>query len=185
MADESFKKEKQQLLLNKNHNNDNYELSSEDIFRKLTDKYVVGHFIIGSYYLFNIIWSFASTTGFNSTDAIILLSILGLITIVYLTSYFIAMFSNPGYDIPIQFRRTPKDENERYCDKCHLTKPERTHHCKYCQRCVLRFDHHVNLQLFLSFLNFGKYFFFLLIIFDVFIRLYFMIDLWCVCVLID
>ncbi|KAH9971946.1 zf-DHHC-domain-containing protein [Lactifluus volemus] len=28
------------------------------------------------------------------------------------------------------------------CSKCGETKPERTHHCRVCNRCVLKFDHH-------------------------------------------
>lgn len=30
----------------------------------------------------------------------------------------------------------------RYCKKCHTTKPDRTHHCSTCGRCVLKMDHH-------------------------------------------
>ncbi|KAI0057823.1 zf-DHHC-domain-containing protein [Artomyces pyxidatus] len=28
------------------------------------------------------------------------------------------------------------------CTKCGVTKPERTHHCRICNRCVLKYDHH-------------------------------------------
>ncbi|KAF8072281.1 DHHC palmitoyltransferase-domain-containing protein [Lyophyllum atratum] len=28
------------------------------------------------------------------------------------------------------------------CSKCGQTKPERTHHCRICNRCVLKYDHH-------------------------------------------
>jgi palmitoyltransferase ZDHHC2/15/20 len=30
----------------------------------------------------------------------------------------------------------------RYCKKCHCAKPDRTHHCSTCKRCVLKMDHH-------------------------------------------
>ncbi|GER28593.1 DHHC-type zinc finger family protein [Striga asiatica] len=30
----------------------------------------------------------------------------------------------------------------RYCQKCALYKPPRAHHCRICNRCVLRMDHH-------------------------------------------
>lgn len=30
----------------------------------------------------------------------------------------------------------------RYCDKCRLVKPDRSHHCSACRRCVLKMDHH-------------------------------------------
>ncbi|KAG0237514.1 hypothetical protein BGW42_000724 [Actinomortierella wolfii] len=28
------------------------------------------------------------------------------------------------------------------CKRCHLPKPERTHHCSVCKTCVLKYDHH-------------------------------------------
>lgn len=30
----------------------------------------------------------------------------------------------------------------RYCEKCRAWKPDRTHHCSTCNRCILRMDHH-------------------------------------------
>jgi len=30
----------------------------------------------------------------------------------------------------------------RFCEKCQCKKPERSHHCRVCQRCVLKMDHH-------------------------------------------
>lgn len=36
-----------------------------------------------------------------------------------------------------------KGSNQRrFCSKCHAFKPPRSHHCRRCQRCVLRMDHH-------------------------------------------
>ncbi|XP_043702767.1 probable protein S-acyltransferase 15 isoform X2 [Telopea speciosissima] len=32
--------------------------------------------------------------------------------------------------------------HSRYCDKCSTYKPPRAHHCRVCERCVLRMDHH-------------------------------------------
>lgn len=29
-----------------------------------------------------------------------------------------------------------------YCWHCNLVKPERTHHCKMCEKCNLKMDHH-------------------------------------------
>ncbi|KAG0330130.1 hypothetical protein BGZ99_007993 [Dissophora globulifera] len=28
------------------------------------------------------------------------------------------------------------------CKRCHLPKPERTHHCSVCKKCILKYDHH-------------------------------------------
>ncbi|XP_007507495.1 palmitoyltransferase ZDHHC15 isoform X1 [Monodelphis domestica] len=30
----------------------------------------------------------------------------------------------------------------RFCDRCHLIKPDRCHHCSVCSMCVLKMDHH-------------------------------------------
>jgi palmitoyltransferase len=30
----------------------------------------------------------------------------------------------------------------RFCRKCKASKPDRTHHCSSCNRCVLKMDHH-------------------------------------------
>lgn len=38
---------------------------------------------------------------------------------------------------------TAKDNGQmRYCGKCECWKPDRTHHCSSCRRCILRMDHH-------------------------------------------
>ncbi|KAG0371649.1 palmitoyltransferase for Vac8p [Mortierella sp. AD032] len=35
-----------------------------------------------------------------------------------------------------------KDGSPRWCDLCQVVKPDRCHHCKECDQCVLRMDHH-------------------------------------------
>merc|ERR1712057_121382 len=34
------------------------------------------------------------------------------------------------------------DGSGRWCRKCVKVKPDRCHHCRVCQRCVLKMDHH-------------------------------------------
>jgi len=34
------------------------------------------------------------------------------------------------------------DGRARYCQKCSYMKPDRTHHCSICRRCILKMDHH-------------------------------------------
>lgn len=34
------------------------------------------------------------------------------------------------------------ENQESYCFRCETTRPSRSHHCKYCNKCVLRLNHH-------------------------------------------
>lgn len=59
-------------------------------------------------------------------------------------SYYIAIITPPGSPD----KETNVQQNNRYkiwnnyCEKCMCQKPERTHHCKTCNVCVLAMDHH-------------------------------------------
>lgn len=54
--------------------------------------------------------------------------------------YLLAICANPGR-VPRGF--TPRrGEWRRWCAKCSHYKPERAHHCKTCNQCVLVMDHH-------------------------------------------
>ena len=55
-------------------------------------------------------------------------------------SYALAIFTNPGKP-PTGFQPLPH-QWKNICQKCKTYKPERTHHCKTCDQCVLVMDHH-------------------------------------------
>ncbi|KZF26541.1 Palmitoyltransferase pfa3 [Xylona heveae TC161] len=72
-------------------------------------------------------------------------------------SYTTAVFTDPGSPLsrksgyshlPMQEPRSPtsftvKSTGElRFCKKCQSRKPDRSHHCSTCRRCVLKMDHH-------------------------------------------
>ncbi|RHZ77758.1 hypothetical protein Glove_173g12 [Diversispora epigaea] len=35
-----------------------------------------------------------------------------------------------------------KSGKKRFCQKCQCDKPDRTHHCSVCERCIMKMDHH-------------------------------------------
>ena len=43
-------------------------------------------------------------------------------------------------ELPVQTRTNLTQL--RYCEKCQIIKPDRTHHCSVCGYCVLKMDHH-------------------------------------------
>lgn len=53
----------------------------------------------------------------------------------------------------------------RYCNKCQCWKPDRTHHCSSCRKCILRMDHHC--PWFATCIGFRNQKFFLLFLFYV------------------
>ncbi|KAL2222051.1 DHHC zinc finger membrane protein [Thermoascus aurantiacus ATCC 26904] len=77
--------------------------------------------------------------------------------------YTVAVFTDPGSPLSPRTRRNGRHEyshlpttevpeytsftvsstgGARYCKKCQCPKPDRTHHCSSCKRCVLKMDHH-------------------------------------------
>jgi len=49
----------------------------------------------------------------------------------------------PSHDPTLHSNLTVKNDGRaRYCQKCNYTKPDRTHHCSICKRCILKMDHH-------------------------------------------
>lgn len=50
--------------------------------------------------------------------------------------YYCAITVSPG------FSASYVGGDVRVCQKCNQVKPERTHHCKVCKRCILKYDHH-------------------------------------------
>uniref|UniRef100_F6UMH6 Palmitoyltransferase n=1 Tax=Ciona intestinalis TaxID=7719 RepID=F6UMH6_CIOIN len=60
-----------------------------------------------------------------------------------LGNFFRAILGGPGY-VPKNW--VPKDKNDtkylQFCQVCQGYKPPRAHHCRKCERCVLKMDHH-------------------------------------------
>lgn len=50
--------------------------------------------------------------------------------------------SNEDVTTDIQTVTVSSSGQARFCKKCQTPKPDRTHHCSTCKRCVLKMDHH-------------------------------------------
>lgn len=57
--------------------------------------------------------------------------------------YSVLPTSEPAHDFAdVQTITVSSSGGSRYCKKCQTPKPDRTHHCSTCKRCVLKMDHH-------------------------------------------
>uniref|UniRef100_A0A3P9PA14 Palmitoyltransferase n=1 Tax=Poecilia reticulata TaxID=8081 RepID=A0A3P9PA14_POERE len=81
-------------------------------------------------------------------------SLFNLILLLLLACHYKAVFSDPMVPLPdtaldfSDLRSQPSRMNERGCDgwtvcsRCEIYRPPRAHHCRVCQRCIRRMDHH-------------------------------------------
>jgi hypothetical protein len=53
-----------------------------------------------------------------------------------------SMFTNPGFVASGWEPMTKSNKASEFCRKCKNDRPVRAHHCKICQRCTLKMDHH-------------------------------------------
>lgn len=79
----------------------------------------------------------------NSLGGLINLAIFLSWNVLTLYNYLLAAFKGPGF---VPFGWEPeKEENKRclqYCSLCEGYKSPRSHHCRKCDRCVIKMDHH-------------------------------------------
>jgi len=57
--------------------------------------------------------------------------------------YYLAVSTYPGFVVDLKKELTKEEElNYVKCSKCDVMRPPRAHHCKVCEKCVVRYDHH-------------------------------------------
>lgn len=63
------------------------------------------------------------------------------LVINYVVSYVLCIISDPGRP-PTVSSACELGYSFKTCQKCSLSKPDRTHHCSLCGKCCLKYDHH-------------------------------------------
>jgi hypothetical protein len=57
--------------------------------------------------------------------------------------YYLAITISPGFVADLKKESSAQGElSYTNCLKCNVMRPSRAHHCKVCQKCVVRYDHH-------------------------------------------
>ncbi|XP_047126260.1 palmitoyltransferase ZDHHC20-B isoform X1 [Hydra vulgaris] len=150
---------------------------------------IINAIVVWSYFAYVIILCFDIVS--NELERGLYLVFFHLFFVMFMYSYWKSILSSPGF-VPSQFffskedleryenSENPQDvvneiakglpvvtwavaNSARYCGNCYVVKPDRSHHCTMCGRCILKMDHHcpwVN-----NCIGWGNYKYFILFLF--------------------
>ncbi|CAB4006986.1 palmitoyltransferase ZDHHC15-like [Paramuricea clavata] len=158
---------------------------------------VIFSIVVWSYYAYVVVLCVGTVD--DNVEKVVYILFYHVFFVLFVWSYWKTILTSPGR-IPLQFHLSPTDQqnlNEaenpnsvletiarklpvqtlthsntvRYCEVCHVVKPDRSHHCSMCKTCRLKMDHHcpwVN-----NCVGFRNYKFFLLFLFHAILYTFF------------
>eukprot|EP01017_Pseudomicrothorax_dubius_P046692 TRINITY_DN8268_c0_g1_i4.p1 TRINITY_DN8268_c0_g1~~TRINITY_DN8268_c0_g1_i4.p1 ORF type:complete len:270 (+),score=16.51 TRINITY_DN8268_c0_g1_i4:127-936(+) len=117
-------------------------MSKTEFVRKYGFLYVIGllSFIGFNYYVF-VFLTVKGRMGITF-KSVLLLIIFHISFILFVVTYLVTACSDPGPVPPELGEPSAALPGRKFCDRCKVYKPERSHHCSLCNRCVLNMDHH-------------------------------------------
>ena len=112
--------------------------------------YIIFVYIIIFIVSFNINYYIVFDFNFSLILRLFSLLIFNFFSFMTLITHLKSMFTNPGF-VPFNFTFNDFDISKEnfsllsqqynlYCNKCKIFRPFRAHHCKICNRCVLKMD---------------------------------------------
>lgn len=100
---------------------------------------LIAHFIVLKYVIYHEFIFMQQSITFKMVIPLLIISQI---------LYEMAHRAPPGFiDAPNRkalngYHESADAEHQRFCNTCNIIKPMRAKHCRYCDRCVYRFDHH-------------------------------------------
>lgn len=89
-----------------------------------------------------ISYSFTQSLILTESLSIISKTILFFIYYVVMIMTLISHYKTMKSDNSVENNCFSSQEVQTYCDKCQKNRPERSHHCRSCNICILKMDHH-------------------------------------------
>ena len=116
-----------------------------DLFLRVTGPV---YFLFGMSLIFSVVWLLFTVILPKTRDGVSGAALSTLTAWVFFNAifnYFMAARTNPGSPREQEVQVLCAEAGagvRRWCHRCECPKPELTHHCKVCRKCVLKMDHH-------------------------------------------